>query len=222
MGIELLSPNNAADIGEVAVLHETQLGDSPVVLLGSRFLREFFYPKLVQDGLLECLICRADGRIVAFLSWTKYPHDFMMRGIRGHFIQLCWIMLRQIAGQWSSIHSILAALRLVRERSGGSKRPDAATGEAVSLVVVPEFQKHVPPGGKGRLTVRLFEDMARHLRDDGMERVTFLVKPENRASNIFFSAAGCDFEKVTCAGLQVHQYTYHLNGRPKAAASVRD
>lgn len=217
MSIELLNPKSAADVDAVVQLQEEYLGDGPIVMLGRRFLRDFYYPELIEDGLLECAICKANGRVVAFISWTRFPEGFMMQGIRGHFFLLSWIMLKQVLTQPSSLKDIFAALKIVRERSNGSKTKDSrGTAEAISMVVLPQYQKHVPPGGKSRLTVRLFEELGARLRASGMKRVTFLVKPENRASNIFFSAIGCQFEKVTEFGLQVHKYTYSLEQQTAA------
>ena len=210
MSIELLDAKSAADVDAVAQLQEEYLGDGPVVMLGRRFLRDFYYPELIEDGLLECAVCKANGRVVAFISWTRFPDGFMMQGIRGHFFLLSWIMIKQVVTQPSSLKHILGALKIVSERSTGSKKSAPGTAEAISIVVLPQYQKHVPPGAKSRLTVRLFEEMGARLRARGMKRVTFLVKPENRASNIFFSAIGCQFEKVTEFGLQVHKYTYNL------------
>jgi len=211
MGIQPLDPRNTDDVDAVALLHEEHLGDSPIVLLGGRFLREFYYPRLIEDGLLECVICKADGRVVAFLSWTLFPDGFMMRAIRAHLVRLSWIMTRQLLTTPSSLKGILNAISIVRERSAGQAKAAPGTAEAISLVVLPAYQKHIPPGGKSRLTVRLFEELGVRLRASGAERVTFLVKPENRASNIFLSAIGCRFEKVIEFGVPTHKYTYELN-----------
>lgn len=221
MGTELLDPKSAADVDAVALLQEEYLGDSPIVMLGRQFLRDFYYPKLIEDGLLECAICKADSRVVAFISWTRFPDSFMMQGIRAHVFLLSWIMLKQVLTKPASVKDIFAALKIVRERSGGvSTKAPPGTAETISIVVLPQYQKYVPPGGTSRLTVRLFEALGASLRERGMKRVTFMVKPENRASNIFFSAIGCQFEKVTTFGLQVHKYTYHLDQPPAARGAV--
>jgi hypothetical protein len=216
MGTELLDPRSAADVDAVARLQEEHLGDSPIVLLGHQFLRKFYYPKLIEDGLLECAICKADGRVVAFISWTRFPDTFMMQGIRAHVFLLSWIMLKQVLTRPASVKNIVAALKIVRERSGSTAKAPPGTAETISIVVLPQYQKYVPPGGTSRLTVRLFEALGAQLRAGGMQQVVFMVKPENRASNIFFSAIGCRFEKVTTFGVQVHKYTYALDQAPAA------
>lgn len=219
MPIETLNPRNAADVKAVADLHREFLGDSPIVGLGERFVRCFFYSKLVEDGSVVVTICRHQGRIVGYISYTPDPKGFMSRGIRRHFFYLCWLMTVSVLERPALWKGVISALRVVRERGSQASEPEPGLGEVISLVTLPEFQKHVPEGGKSRLTVRLFEEMLAHFRGIGYERVHLLVLPHNRASNILCSIMGCQFEKITVAGVVVHRYTYFLNGRPEAAAA---
>lgn len=212
MGIEFLDPTSAADVDHVAALYEEYLATSPVVKLGPRFLREFFFSQLAKDGLLGCLVCRVDGKVIAFLSWTNHPSDFIGRGIKRHFLKLSWIMIRSIVARPAFLGDLLATMKMVSRRSsdGGSSGDTPGVIEAISIVVPPEFQKHVPPGGKGRLTVRLVQTLAQHARGQGVEKVMYVVQPSNTSSCIFFSGMGCDFDKRTYAGQEVYVYTHDL------------
>lgn len=213
MGVEFLDPRNAADVDSVASLYEEHLADSPVVSLGPRFLREFFFSRLVRDDLLGCLVGRVDGKVIAFLSWTNHPSDFIGRGVRKHFVALSWIMLKSIVARPASMRDILSAVRMVTRRSGdhASSKENSGVIEAISLVVPPAFQKHVLPGGTSRLTVRLVQTLTDHARSQGIDRVLYVVQPKNRASSIFFSAMGCDFDKRSYAGEEVYVYTHNLS-----------
>lgn len=212
MGIEFLDPDNAADVDNVAALYEGHLATSPVVKLGPRFLREFFFSQLVKDELLGCLVGRVDGKVVSFLSWTNHPSDFIGRGIKRHLVSLSWIMIRSIASRPAMIGDLLATMKMVSRRSGdgGASTNPPGVIEAISIVVPPDFQKHVPPGGKSRLTVRLVQTLANHARGQGVEKVIYVVQPTNTSSCIFFSGMGCDFDKRTYAGQEVYVYTHDL------------
>ncbi len=212
MGVSFLDPDNAVDVDRVAALYEQHLPTSPVVRLGSRFLREFFFSRLARDGLLGCLVCKVDGRVVAFLSWTDHPSDFIGRGIKRHVVSLSWIMIRSILARPAFVRELLATMRMVSRRAGdsGTSSDEPGTIEAISLVVPPEFQRHVAPGGTSRLTVRLVQALAEHARARGIRKVLYVVQPTNPASCIFFSAMGCDFEKRTYAGETVYVYTHDL------------
>ncbi|MEO6445124.1 MAG: hypothetical protein ABIZ91_03640 [Gemmatimonadaceae bacterium] len=212
MGIEFLDPDDAADVDHVAALYEEYLATSPVVKLGPRFLREFFFSQLVRDDLLGCLVCRVDGKVIAFLSWTNHPSDFVGRGIKRHFVSLAWIMVRSIAARPVFLRDLLHTMRMVSRRAGdsGTSGDEQGVIEAISIVVPPAFQKHVPPGGKSRVTVRLVQTLAEHARGQGVTKVLYVVQPTNMSSCMFFNGMGCDFEKRTYAGEDVYVYTHDL------------
>jgi RimJ/RimL family protein N-acetyltransferase len=217
MPIETLDPRNAGDVKAVVDLHLKFLADSPIVSLGERFVEHVFYTKLVEDGAVRVIICRHDGQVIGFISYTPDPQGFMMKGIRKHFAYMGWIMSTSVLMKPSLVKGILSALRLVRERGGSSEPPDPKLGEVISLAVLSEHGKHVPEGGKGRVAVRLFQEALAAFKALEYERVHLLVKPDNRASNLLCSVMGCTFEKVTFGGVVTHRYTYHLNGRPDDA-----
>ena len=211
MSIERLDPRNRPDVNDVAALHLELLSDSPVVKMGWRFLRDFYYGTLVKDRLIDCTVCRADGHVVGFISYTRYPLDFMSRGMRRHFVGLSWLMGTSLLARPAMLKDLLQVSRMMRDRSRGARdAPDPATGEVLSLVAAESHRNHVPPGGKSRLPVRLFEEMVKFFREEGFRHVHLLVKPENKASNIFCSVMGCKFEKIMQAGLTINRYTYEL------------
>lgn len=212
MGIGLLDPDNPAEVDQVAALYERHLADSPVVRLGPRFLREFFFRTLVRDGLVGCLVCRHEGQAIAFLSWTPCPGDFISRGVRRHPVRLLRIMLRSLLARPAFLRELLATLRMVSRRAGdaGTAPEDVGAIEAISLVVPPEFQAHVPEGGKGRVTVRLVRALADHARAAGVSRVLYVVQPGNASSALFFNGLGCDMAKRTYAGQEVYVYTHDV------------
>ena len=82
------------------------------------------------------------------------------------------------------------------------------------MAVIPEYQSHVPPGGRKRIAVRLFESAVDYCKAQGLERVYLWVQPSNLAANLFYSAMGCPFEKIVHAGIPVHLYTYWIKGQP--------
>jgi ribosomal protein S18 acetylase RimI-like enzyme len=212
MGIERLDPDNRADVIGVASLHETYLPESPVVMLGPRFIREFYYRGLVKDDLVICSICRADGRVVGFLSYTKDPTRFMMRGLRKHFLSLARVMFESLVARPKMLSDLVRVWRIMSQRNRESREELPRVGEALSLAVVPEYQAYVPEGGNSRVALRLFESMTQYFRKEEIDRIRIMVQPSNRAANIFYSAMGCRFDKMVEAGVAVHRFTFYLNG----------
>jgi ribosomal protein S18 acetylase RimI-like enzyme len=214
VSIESLESRNAADVEAVAGLHRAYLGDSPIVRLGPRFLRRFYYSQLVEDGLVRCRICRADESIVGFAAYTLRPFDFMGIGLRKHLLSLGGLMLVSLASRPAMIRDVLFVLRLM-DQIGEDSREAAVSrvGELLSLVVAPEFQDCVFPGGASRLPVRLVEATIADFRQAGFRRVRFTVQPSNRAANILYSAMGCSLERIERGGGIVHRYTYSIDDR---------
>ncbi|MGQ0767057.1 MAG: hypothetical protein ACT4OZ_15520 [Gemmatimonadota bacterium] len=214
--ISALDPASSRDVNAVAALHEEHLADSPIAQLGPRFLRSFFYSTLVRDGLVGVFVCHLDGEVIGFLSYTAYPGDFIGRGVRRHPLRLAWIMLRTLVARDRSVRDLWSVAAFVARRGRDQETPaEASTAggghmEAISLVAPPKHQKHIPPGGKSRLTIRLVETMAEHARAHGVARVVYTVSPRNTASNLLFNALGCDFEKRTYAGTTSYFYTHRI------------
>lgn len=211
MSLESLDTTNKNDVDAVASLHETYLSDSPIALMGPRFLRRFYYVKLVNQDLVQCIVCRVNGRVVGFLSYTS-KYDFMATGIKRNWLLLSWVMLVSILTQPSVLKNILWTIKLMGMRSNDLHEPDMErTGESLSMAVEPEFQTFVPAGGTSRLPVRLFEHMVEYFRKEGIERIVFMVRPENIASNIYYNALGCEMQRIQYAGLWIHRYTYEVS-----------
>ena len=208
--VAFLDAGNVGDVNDVADLHEEFLGDSLVVKFGDAFLRKFYYGTLVRDGLIRSTICRADGRVVGFFSYTM-DQDFMGRGLRRHPVRVLWLILVSVVRQPSLIKDVILVLRLLI--GGGSETREAMAGcqsEGLSLAVRPEWTKAVPTGGESRVTVRLFEELVADLRREHVRTLCMYVQPLNMASNLFFSSLGCDLKQVKRAGLACNRYTYHL------------
>jgi ribosomal protein S18 acetylase RimI-like enzyme len=214
--VERLDPRNADDVSAVAALHESLLAGSPLARMGARFLRECFYSQILADGLYDCLICRADGRIVGFLTYTDRPADFMTQGLRKHFVSIARIMVATVVLQPRQLRDLFFVARLMRDRSAtphnGALRNSA---EALSLAVMEAYQELIPAGGTTRIATRLFHEMASDLRGRGASRIVLHVDPMNRAANMFYSALGCRFRSTKHAGLTRHLFEYEL--RPSEA-----
>jgi hypothetical protein len=215
MSLVNMDPKNAPDVTSVASQQQKDLPSSPVALVGTRFVEEFYYSKLVEAGLVQCLIYRVDGRVAGFLSYTRYPADFIGRGIRKYWPSLTWIMLRTVLARPATIQNILAAMKFTRGGNRAELFSEPGMIEALSLVVPPEHQKLIPPGGKSRLPVRFISWMGERAVEEGANQVLYAVEPRNKASNILFSSLGCEFNKVQYAGQTVHMFTHRVGAQQR-------
>ena len=213
--IERIDPRNRSDVEAVSRLHEQFLSDSPVARMGPAFVRNVYYSKLILDGLYDCLVCRSNGRIVAFISYSERPLDLMSRGLKRHFMSVAWNVGRTVLTSPKRMRDVLYVMRIMgdhNESSGDSALLDGAA-EALSMAVLPEFQNVVPEGGKSRVAVRLIESMAADLRVRKVRDIAFYVDPANRAANLLYSAMGCKFQKVMHGGVPRHRFMYPVAPR---------
>jgi ribosomal protein S18 acetylase RimI-like enzyme len=212
VSLERLDPRNAADVDAVATLHEKYFPNSLVTLLGPKFMREFHFVTMIEERLLECTVCRYQGRIVGFLAYTRYPFDFMSRALHRHRFALVRIIARQTLTRPRTLANVVRLLQITRRRARDPQFPTAhGIGEGISMAVIPEYQRHIPAGGTGRVSIRLFQTMVEYFRDEGIDRIVFNVMPDNLAANLFYSGLGCTFEKVVQGGRQMHRYSYRLD-----------
>ena len=211
MALERLDPANREDVAAVTALHRTYLPTSPVSKLGVRFMRGVYYSRMVADGLFGCTVCRVNGRIVGFISYTADSNGFLARGLKKHFWRIAGVMALSVLERPAILGDVLFVLKLMRARRDDGRRPETAgLGEAISMAVVPEFQNHIEADGTQRLAVRLFMTAANEARRGGARRLQLQVQPSNLSANLFYSALGCSFEKVQYAGMVIHLYTYDL------------
>lgn len=208
--IERMNPADRGDVEAVSRLHEQYLPESTVSRMGPQFVRNVYYSRLLADGLYDCLVCRSEGQVVAFLSYADRPTDFMSRGLKSHFLAVAWNVARAVLSSPKRLKDVLLVLRLMAERSPGTEDAALRSGaaEALSMAVLPEFQNVVPAGGKSRIAVRLIEMMAEDLRQRGVRDIAFYVDPANKGANLLYSAMGCKFEKIVHAGIPRHRFIY--------------
>ena len=184
--VERLDPAKRADVEAVSALHEQFLGNSPVARMGPTFLRDCYYSRLLADGLYDCLVCRSagDGRIVAFISYTDRPMDFLSRGLKLHFFRVAWSVGRTVLLSPKRLRDVLYVVRIMSAHSGDSDHVlQGGAAEALSMAVLPGFQNVVPEGGKSRIAVRMIELMAEDMR--ARQCVTRIsVDPANRAAKL--------------------------------------
>jgi ribosomal protein S18 acetylase RimI-like enzyme len=206
MSIESLDPRNAGDVAAVASLHAQYLGRSLLVRLGDRFLRGFYYRLLIEDDLIRCTICRADGRIVGFIAYTKYPNNFIGRGVRQHFVRLAWLMLVSVVQRPCLLREIWEAFVTMRTRREDVSPDQGGVGEGISVATAKEYRNYVVPETGKRLAVQLWESMKHYFEDAGFDRFFVYVEPSNVASNQYCTAMGCQLVKTTLLGVPYHKF----------------
>jgi hypothetical protein len=174
------------------------LGTSPVAELGPAFGEDFYYHRLVKDGLIHCDLYRHAGKFVGFSSYTSVPFTFMMEGLKSHPIALTWSLMRSLAQKPKRFLMCLNAYRQQGTRSRMTE--DTRMGEILSLGVLPEGTRVIDAATGLRSSRVLFEEAKRFLANDGCESLIARVAKDNRLSQFFFGSLGAyQFKEIDAA-----------------------
>jgi ribosomal protein S18 acetylase RimI-like enzyme len=185
--LRILDPRDREQLLAFAELHEVTLPDSMPVRLGRRFMTDFYFSKLVEDGLVAGDLFRYEGRYVGYNLYTKYPDSFMRRGVRRHF----WFLLHFVPRVFLGNPRGLAALPKLLRRTGGFPQ-GPLTGYWLTFGVHPEFRAVRVDGRPiGR---HLVERMFDYFRDEGFRAVEGTVEASNRAAILFYRTCGFSFD----------------------------
>jgi ribosomal protein S18 acetylase RimI-like enzyme len=183
----ILDPRDRQQLEAFADLHEATLPDSVPVQFGRRFMTDFYFSKLVEDGLVAGDLFRFEGRYIGYNLYTKYPKTFMGQGVRRHLPFLLHFMPRVFLANPSALLAIRHALR----NTGGFPE-DPRTGYWLTFGVHPDWRS-VRVEGKPPARL-LVERMFDYFRDEGFQAVEGTVEASNRAAIIFYRTCGFSFE----------------------------
>ncbi len=122
----------------IADLHRCLLPTSPATLLGTQFLRDFYYTFLPAHGLLHATIAYVDEVPAGFIAVTPNPNGFMGAALRRGWHRLAWtLFISVIAQPFTRVPALWEAFRIMTSRTGEALA--AGTGEVLSLGVLPAY-----------------------------------------------------------------------------------
>ncbi len=201
-----LDPENIHHRRAAALLHGRLLPDSPIAGLGRGFMENFYYDKLIRDGLISCDLYFHEGDYVAFAAYTREPFTFLSRGKKGHFFFLCFLLAGSILARPSRARIILNTLRFEKRRSSPSVLASAKArrmGELLSFAVNPAYSGFRDPGTGKKVPNLLFDRVIDHFRKVDYQTLQFIVRKDNHASLLFFNSYGAEIRKADYVGSDV-------------------
>ena len=197
MGIVTLNFRDKISIESVASLHEILLPASPVASLGPRFMKKFYYSKLIEDGLICCDYYKYGDRIVGFITYTKYPSNFLKIGIRKRFLTLIPLLTVVFCQKPHRFIEILKVSQLERAIKKGNK----SEGAILSFGVLSEYRDRVFIHRTGLLIAHeLFQHVVQFFRKEAFSTIRLLVEPDNKETLLFYHYYDCKFQKIQTLG----------------------
>ena len=211
IGIIALDPKDEDHVQITAHLHSTLLPGSPIALLGPVFMRKFYYSRLVQDGLIHCDLYEYQGEAVGLIAYTRYPGDFLSRGLHKHFFYLAGIMIWTIFQRPSRIMQITQALGMTWNRNKEKSHEKKIDGEILSLGVLPQYRDRKFIGRTGISIPReLFQHVKDYFRQQNIATIRMFVEQDNREAVLFYHSLGCRFQKIHIDGKPIFEVSYDV------------
>jgi ribosomal protein S18 acetylase RimI-like enzyme len=186
-GLVRLDPADRAQLQAFAELHEATLPASVPVQFGRRFMTEFYFPRLVADGLAAGDLFRFEGRWAGYNLYTKFPHSMLREAIRRHFFFLCRFMPGVLLANPRALRAIPS---LLRNRGGFPEKP--LTGYWLTFGVHPELRAARVDGKP--IARHLVERMFEYFREERFEAVEGTTDRTNGPALIFYRTCGFQIE----------------------------
>ena len=197
-----LDPDKAEDRHDAARLHKSLLGDSPIAHLGNAFMENFYYNKLIRDGLVRCDLYRHEGRTVALSAYTRRPFTFLSEGRRAHFAFLSLVLAGGVVSRPSRLGVIFETLGLERRRGAASEDPQA--GELLSFGVEPAFSSYRDEATGKKVPNLLMDRALGYFKNEGFKSVQMIIRKDNLPSLLFFNSYGASVQSADYVGPQCY------------------
>jgi ribosomal protein S18 acetylase RimI-like enzyme len=207
-----------APSGDLARLHEDLLPESPVVLLGERFMRDFYYRMLPRDGLIWGAAAYVNGRPAGFIVATDDSAGFMRRAVGRNMLRLAWLLGRSVLASPRRLVALWEAWRILR----GVKvqHRGEGVGEILSFGVLPEFRDRAFVRETGlRISLDLFNFVAAGFRQKPAKLVRVVVNKDNREARFFYHGLGWELADPHVPGWRTAsvEYLHRFDGREESA-----
>lgn len=177
------------EIRDVSAMHGELLPESPVVKLGQRFMRSFYYRTLPKDGLITGVAGYIDDAPAGFIAYTRAPSTFMHTAARRHFFRLGFSLGMAVLSNPMRLKSLNEARSISSELDESNRSTEVA--ELLSLGVLAPFRsrKFIKETGV-QLSVALVEAALSDLRAQGAGRVRSVVDQVNLEARMFYLGIG--------------------------------
>jgi ribosomal protein S18 acetylase RimI-like enzyme len=201
-GLQRLDPKDLTVVAEVARLHIELLPGSPISRLGPEFTRQFYYRKLVEDGLVCCSIYYCDGVAAGFIAYTTHSNTFMMEGLRRHWLYISAVIAGAVIRQPRRLRGILWTLKFMRKQRTAPQQ--TVNAELLSFGVLLPFRtsKYIRETGQ-RISLALYDHACEYFRAHGVVKFRAVVEKSNREALLFYHALECEFDQGEAETVQV-------------------
>jgi ribosomal protein S18 acetylase RimI-like enzyme len=189
-----------APVEDLCALHAALLPRSPLVKLGTPFMRDFYYTVLPRERHIFGSIAYVDGKPAGFACATQDADGFMQTALKAHWPEVLCHIAVSIAASPRRMLSAVEAWRIMANRRPINKQREA---ELLSFGVLPEYRNRQFMTEAGlRISEDLIDRVIRDLRRCGAPLVRAIVDSDNTAARLFYHSHGWLLDKDFVPGWQ--------------------
>jgi ribosomal protein S18 acetylase RimI-like enzyme len=173
---------------DLARLHERLLPESPIPLLGRRFMEGFYYSVLPRGGSIRGAVAYVGEEAAGFVVVTD-DDTFMSAALARHWPRIAWLVGTSLLAAPRRIAYVLEAMRLMRATPPADRRE--ASGQILSFGVLPPFRdlRFVRRTGH-KIGVDLLKIGVLALRERGVRDIRAAVHRDNLEAQLFYRGQG--------------------------------
>jgi len=166
---------------------------------------------LVRDGLIGCHLALVDGRPAGFVAYTARPHDFMLTGLRRHFLSLLPIVTEALVTRLSRVAVVARTLGMLKRRRDDLASGPVYDGEILSLAVLPQYRSSRFVHETGQHLGRMLFDLAvERTRQAGAHTLVMCVEARDHETLMFLHSMGCEFHREWLDGADCFEVTHRI------------
>ncbi len=195
-------PMCAHEARDIARMHEEMLAHSPLVLMGSEFVEQFYYRMLPEDGLIHGAIAYVDGEAAGFIVATSDPAAFMSKAMVRHRTKIAWILLKTVLKKPSRLLAMKEAYQIQRNVQDQQYGP--GVGELLSFGVRPQYRtRQFVRSRELAIGDDLMSAALKRLAELDVTEVRAIVDKDNLEAQLFYRAQGWQVGLKTVKGWRV-------------------
>lgn len=185
-GFGTISDGQAHDLAE---LHAAMLAHSPLVLMGPRFVEEFYYGLLPSARLISGAVAYVDNQPAGFIVATDDPNGFMSTAVRRFWLRLAWIVLKSLVASPARLLAMKEAYQIQSNVQDVGYGPEV--GELLSFGVLPDYRsRKFIKNSSLHIATDLLNIAVRQLHDAGKTRFRAIVDKDNLEAQLFYRSSG--------------------------------
>jgi ribosomal protein S18 acetylase RimI-like enzyme len=208
-----LDPDCAEDVAAISELHEGLL-PSGVAGLGTRFLRQFFYSRMVREGLIKAALSRIDGDPAGFITMTQQPSKFLNTAITRHWPTVIWHLAVTSLRRPVVLTRLVKLLRINAFRI---QRPELS--ESAQILAIGVRPKYRHPHFVRSTGIRIAPDLVQHAVTQaialGLREIHLEIDASDRRLLVFYRLLGWQSERyMSDSGVPIIKVHLDLTAPP--------